>query len=474
MLAVGLLVELEPNRRDRDFLHSAVSDALLHWALMLRGDGRPRAGSVARSPLPAAAAYHVVLLLTETAGHHHELLLSELDRHLHWLARRPPMPAWMEAALVAALGDAGVLLRQRDRIHTARARLSGLLARQNEEGWFPEPDQPDIGRLSLTVDALARCYRHNDWPELEMPLRRALRFLTSCTPAMNVSAACVSSLGTSFISPLGPEWLQAEMPDAASLAAHARRSFGSPDRVALLASDECASAVLGASALCSLHVSPTAHRQLDAPLPERAGRTDFANAGWTLYSTSSYDAVVNTDRAGLLHVAWRNGMPPLADAGAVVVTGRRTLTAAHRPVRAEWISYDRFHCEGRLHRPHSPPAANSVPRGPVQQTRERQGNAANGSVHTVFSAKSVPIGGFRRELVFEPDGVRIIDDIHVALACEAVMFAVEPPRTAEPFVAGGTGFIPAEPPVRIEGGRNIRVVRVYRQGRLVDQQTHRT
>jgi hypothetical protein len=152
------------------------------------------------------------------------------------------------------------------------------------------------------------------------------------------------------------------------------------------------------------------------------------------------------------------------------------LTAAHRPLKAEWIADNRFVCVGRLRRPHEAHGATER-RGWLRRHIRKQADGelledASGR-HVAIADRPLPVEGFRRELTFDADAVRIIDELHVALGCDVVMFAAEPPRVAEPFTSRRAGFIPANASWRVEGGRNVRVVRVFRNGRLVDEQVHR-
>ena len=203
-LAIALTNEMDYARPDADYLRECVRASLIHWQLSLRSDGRPAHRHFRRSPLQGAVTGCVVQLLTETSGFQTDGLLADLDRHLHWLAGNPPQTPWIEAATVGALADGALLVRRRALLDTARRRLRSLLARQNEEGWFPERGGADLGRLSLTVDTLARLQRHNDWEELSDPLHRALSFLRHVVHPDGSIGGIYSSCGTGFLSPEFP------------------------------------------------------------------------------------------------------------------------------------------------------------------------------------------------------------------------------------------------------------------------------
>ena len=52
-----------------------------------------------------AGTAQVAHLLGEVSAFHDPMLLNDLDRHLGWLGRRPPLAPWVEAALIGALAD---------------------------------------------------------------------------------------------------------------------------------------------------------------------------------------------------------------------------------------------------------------------------------------------------------------------------------------------------------------------------------
>jgi len=478
MLAVGLLAEIDPDRSDRDYLRHIVHDALVRWALNLRSDGRPKSTRVARDGLSAATAGQVVLLLSETAGYGHELILKEVERHLDWQSRRPVQSPWVEASWAAALADAGVLLRRRDFLERSRRRLSSLLDRQDEEGWFPEFGGADIGRLSLTIDALARAYRHNDWSELREPIQRALTFLTPFVHPDGGIGGCFSSAGTAFLSPAGVELLADEFPDAAYLAADARRVFVSTNDLAYLTADGLLGSTLGAAGLLAIdhHRRPT----VDASLPPHAlfGRFHYPRAGWTVISTAAYYAVLDEKRGGLLRVSWRDGAPPFADSGATILIDGGTLGAIPEHLHGAWRSDHRFECTGRL-RPASHHAAGGAPpTGGLRRLLDRLKNSWRAGFRedsrcTPLPDERIPLNGFRREISFEPHTIRLWDEVRLAFPVEALLFSGEARWVAPPFMDRLGGMVPSHAPFVVEGGRRIRVVRVYREGRLVDSRTER-
>ncbi len=460
-LAVGLSCEFGDARLDRAYLHEVVRTSLLRWQLTLRGDGRP-ARSRAQGSLYGAILAYIVTLLTETSQFQTKQLLEDIERHLSWLVRRRPASPWVEAATVGALADAALLVRDQTLHLRARDRLGPLLARQDPEGWFPEEGGPDVGRLSLTLDALARTHRQTGWEELIEPLKRIAGFLTHLVHPDDTVGGCYSSRGTDFLSPYGVELLAPLSQEAAALALCGRRRAAG-----LLSCDDDRAAVGSAGAALAQTVARDG--SLDAvSLPHhRVGVVQFPRAALSIVKTSSYHAVVNAKRGGAIHVAWKNGVEELADPGVTVVYPLRLRSSSRLDRRTHVVIDDSsIRSSGILRGMRRRPALtwlrwlvslfwrkrSSPPAG------EPGANDPSGLAHDTFV----------RDIHFGEDWIRIRDRIHCRLPCRTII-CQSPSRTRNELFAEGAGErSPSRPPIYIEGGRNVQITRVYRQGRLVE------
>ena len=480
-LAIAILCELDRRRPDRSYLREHVRASLIHWQLSLRGDGRPGHRRLLRGPLHVATAGHVVQLLSETAGFQTSMLLGDLERHLQWLIHRPPRTPWVEAALVCAIADGGVIVRDTALLKHARSRLEALLARQNEEGWFPERGGADVGRLSLTVDALARLYRQNEWQELKEPLGRAVRFLTHFVHPDGSVGGCYSSCDTEFISPYGVELLAPTFADAAALALLCRRRWAAPALDEHYGGDDDLCAVLGASvALAAANAAPLPIERCALPF-ETLGQTRFPRAGLTIFSTEAYHAVVAGRKGGALKVTWRNGATGIEDPGVVVVYPRGTRTATGPNVCSrQHVSGSSVTCGGILQRTglmrdHPQPwikrLAHKVGVGRWTSTALSMTDPAATnryrSNHTDYGR--LTRDRYSRQITFGDDWIRIRDRVHCRLPCETIVCQSPSPVPVRPF--GGSGLVSrsARPPIFVKGGRNVEIIRVYRNGELVNE-----
>ncbi len=200
-LAMAMLIELDSARADSEYLTEVIRSSLIRWQLSLRGDGRPLRCRDLSSPFHGATLGRVIQLLSETTGFQTTMLLGDVERHLRWVTHRPVAAPWLEAAAICAMADGAVFVRDGSLLSKARGRLAGLLETQDTEGWFPENGGADIGRLSLTVDALARMYHQNGWEELDGVLRRALGFLAHFVHPDGSVGGCYGARASAFWSP---------------------------------------------------------------------------------------------------------------------------------------------------------------------------------------------------------------------------------------------------------------------------------
>ncbi len=422
-LALAIVCELDPDRPDVAVLRELVRVSLLRWQIELRSDGLPRSGALRRSPLHAVIASNVVLLLCETTGFQTTLLLRDIARHLRWLARRRPLTPWLESARICALADGAVLAGDHALRQQARAYLARLLKRQNDEGWFPECGGPDLALLSLTVDALARTHCQNEWPELEAPLERSLTFLSHFVRPDGRLGGCFNPSGVISMGMYGVEVLSGSSIDVRGLTLLARRGAGHTPQFDV---SLCLAATCARDGLDALRV----------PVLTGSCHKRFGNAGWSVFATERYFAVVNTRTGGSVHVTWHNGTVDLDDPGVTVLFPHRMLTSGNGAggCRVE---------EGEG----SVTVSGFLRRAGCGRLRP--------------SSQRLSHDRFRREITFGETSIRIRDEVHCRLPCQTIVCQSRLPSDEV------SPNVPAwRVPIFVDGGRHVEVTRTYREGEL--------
>ncbi len=75
---------------------------------------------------------------------------------------------------------------------------------------------------------------------------------------------------------------------------------------------------------------------------------------------------------------------------------------------------------------------------------------------------------YDRQITFGDDWIRIRDRVHCRLPCETIVCQSPPPVPTRPFGDGSVSRT-THPPIFVEGGRNVEIIRVYRNGELVKE-----
>ena len=479
-LALALLADTNGGVDEGDYLRECVRASLIRWQLSLRGDGRPARRRLRRSPLHGAIAGLVAQLLTETHGHQTAVLLQDMASHLTWLTRQRRRMPWLEATTICAMADSAVIVRDLPLLKNARLRLKDLLEQQDREGWFPEEGGADVGRLSLTIDALARLYRQNDWEELREPLARACELMLRFVHPDGRIGGCYSSCGTAFLSPYGVELLAPIIAEAAPLARVARRRC-----VHLLAGGfagwhDDLLAVMGSKlALAAVVAPPALPAGPDLPC-QTNGQARFPNAGLSIFATDAYHAVVSGLNGGALHVTWRTGEPVLDDPGVTVVFPHRVRSSNRwHPRTCTHLTAVSVTSRGILQAP-----VGSAPRGWYGITAFRRRNESRPVERDDFTSPpgqgQVPAerrrlahDWYRREITFGDNTIRIRDVVHCRLPCQAVICQSPPASRVDRLVDADAPGMSARPPLFVEGGRKVEILRTYQGGVLVEQRVTR-
>jgi len=467
MLALARLTQLDPAAHDTSYLCERVRAALIQWQCTLRADGRPRRWRDRGDPMVMARAATVVELLTDDPEFQTETLLTDLSRHLHWLADRVVMQPWLAATAASMLADAAVLVRESRWLATARRRLESLLTRQLDEGWFDDERPQNAIRMSLILDPLARMHERVAWPELAPVLQRAFDYL-----AHVLSAARDRRMGNdgSMLSPFCVEVMAPKLPVAARLAVIARRTM-SPHRLDhVLSGGATIASWLAARVAQCASIPPGSQLTEGPPVASDAGQLLLGRAGLLIRRTPAYNAVVDLRRGGAVRVSWHHESVPLEDAGVVVVSAlaMRIMGEAHEQWQMD--GKDAITMEGTLMRlpdgdQEFPPFDRRI--GKRFLLRRSVRGLAQRTVMPPRHVKAHRLSDHVcRRIEFGEDWVRIHDSVDCHLPCQSVVCQVASTDAAWGIGAGQRAASSSRPPLFIEGGRHLSIVRMYRNGVL--------
>jgi len=490
-LAAGVLCEVDADRPDKPFWEQTIRATVVEWRRGLSDNGTllHPLGRLRTAPV---AAYQLVRLLEETTAFQSDDLLTDLHRHLNWLLKHRFGSTWVKACLIGSAIGGALILRDSAMLQVGRRRLERLLRQQDEEGWFRERGGVDIGRLSLTVDILARLLVRHGWTALLGPLEAAIGFLQRFVRRDGTAGGCYCTHGTGFVSPYGIELMSNYSSAAARLGQILRNVYETIDGQRILAWSEELCAVMGPGLSLAttietgsreVRVSPAefVRSASDAPTVQPAlvpatkvdgnlRSTNWSHAGLVRVETPTYEAVASLAQGGAVQVHWREGAPPLSDRGVIVLFPQH----ASEPGGHLEVSFEGdppvLSCQGRLRHTRRIRVRWFVAlwRQMMHALRRSPKKHAGTSVRTQAHRHGVPMlphDHFRREITFRPEGIGIRDHIQCHRDCDAVVLLS--PRNNNRADLTDRAAAPMTAPLYLEGGKTVTITREYRAGAIV-------
>lgn len=235
-------------------------------------------------------------------------------------------------------------------------------------------------------------------------------------------------------------------------------------------------ALLGSRiALAAAHASAGLPASCRYPC-DTIGRTEFQSARLSIFSTDAYHAVVAGRKGGSLHVTWRSGKPNLEDPGVIAIFPHKALTTGRWSSRTrQSISESTVTSSGVLRRPPQfPDSKRRWIRERIRRTRfeEPQPSASadrKDDHRKRIDSSRLTHDRFRREITFGDNWIRIRDRVLCRLPCRTIVCQSPPPGRANVYVDRIVADQSNREPIFVEGGRNVEITRVYRDGDLVDR-----
>ena len=227
------------------------------------------------------------------------------------------------AALVAWNDVAGGAAERR-----AEALIARVLGWQSPEGWYREYDGADAGYQSLATCYLADIHRRRPHWALRESLQRSLNFLSHCAHRDGSFGGLYGSRNTRFLMPAGFEYLAEEIPQAAALAAFARKAIDAQSCVTLASIDAANFAPWfnGYAWAAQIHAARTASVDVPAlPCEHERMRTWFPDAGLLFDGDANGYTVVSTHKGGVV-LRSTAAEATCIDAGVVVRDARGSLS----------------------------------------------------------------------------------------------------------------------------------------------------
>ncbi len=282
--------------------------AVLYWASLQHGDGsfdewykgEHGFAATAFSSFAISRAYR--LLQDGLSGEERDRLLGAFRRAARWLSRRDDLDKINhEAVGAAALFSLAQVLEDEGLAAVAAGKVEKVLARQTDEGWFPELGGVDTGYSFLTLEYLAQAYLSSRSERLKSALEKALGFLVFFVHPEITTGREYNLCGNSYVSLLAAAIMADFSPPARTLF---REGIARGNVIAQLAQDDLSLCCHLYNGLLSWEHGRRSIEGETLPLPYQGEpfRKYFPRAGLLAVGEKDYYAVAGCRNGGLLKV----------------------------------------------------------------------------------------------------------------------------------------------------------------------------
>lgn len=154
-------------------------------------------------PPTAFSLYATSILLLSKKNIDKKILLG-IEKASNWILSNPER----EASNQEAIGISAVYLSSKIPgvdidAKSLEKRFQDFFDSQDEEGWFPEYNGPDIGYLSVTVDALWDYYTYSNDKRALLAMKKACHFISLFITDVGNLPVMINSRNTDYIVPYG-------------------------------------------------------------------------------------------------------------------------------------------------------------------------------------------------------------------------------------------------------------------------------
>lgn len=189
----------------KDILKEWIEGSIEHWCKQQLGNGSFNEYYPNEEGYPPTAfSLYATVLLVLDKGCDDKNVLHQIEKSCNWLLIKPEI----EASNQEAVGICSVYLASKiTGVNVDTERLEGRFSRffdtQKEEGWFPEYNGPDIGYLSVTIDALWDYYRYSQDERALLSIRNAADFIELFFTDNGNIPVMINSRNTDYVVPYG-------------------------------------------------------------------------------------------------------------------------------------------------------------------------------------------------------------------------------------------------------------------------------
>src|SRR3989338_7835374 len=356
-----------------------------------------------------------------------------------WLTRHQNSYVTNQMAMsLLALHNLTHLLEESSFQKAYEQRKAHLFSRQIEEGWFPEYGGPDIGYVSLTLDAIAKDYQKtNDKKNIEI-LQKGYDFLRHFFNPDGSIGGDYGSRNSQYIFPHGLEILKNTLPQAHDCLEEFYTSLQKNKVPTPLSVDDRYFAYFFMPNFLQAHLECTGNAVSSSKQKKESHEVFFPRAKLLVLKNKNYTAISEGNKCGILKV-YRNTSLIYSDCGLWAKTTSHILTnqtfkntpctysSPHKTLTLEGHFTKLFQINPLVHYPLLFRILNKT-----LQSSAWFSSLSNHWIKNFFILKSQksPLS-FKKEITFEDDKITIKETIfsalkHTIVGMEPLPLAITP------------------------------------------------
>lgn len=252
---------------------------------------------------PTVFSLYTTALLILDKGYDGKAIIPYIEKTCEWILNNPEK----EASNQEAIGISAVYLSSKIKgvkldSKKLTLRLTQFLNSQDSEGWFPEYNGPDIGYLSVTIDALWDYFRYSKDERALDAMKKATDFISLFfANSKGNLPVMINSRNTDYIVPYGIFSLAAYDNTYLPLLYKVLNKITEPNNYLETTDDRYLCHYVYTSSTRAVQVLNSLESKNDIII-KPIGQKNLKNCGIIIKEINNYTLYVNTKKGGILYL----------------------------------------------------------------------------------------------------------------------------------------------------------------------------
>jgi len=335
------LLYLIKHEKNRYYQSSEILDyiraALMFWARIQNANGSfnewyPNENSfVVTSFSTYAVSESMLLIRDKLPANECQKVIEALLKAGDWLVSRNETRVMnQQTGAAIALLNLYLLAGNTKYRDSARDKISLLIQRQSDEGWFIEYGGPDIGYLSLAIDYLCKYYTKTEDAQVKEIIDRSLGFIKYFIQPNLIAGGEYTSRNTEYLIPHGFEIFSKLNENAQFIASVIRKTLVTTNSFPDLFDDRYLTYVGYTWLQAFLDANPKLSETVDKKINEhfeKPFRKHFKESGLLVVNDERKHLVVNMKKGGSFRLFDKKSGRAYSDSGILVYSENKWFTS---------------------------------------------------------------------------------------------------------------------------------------------------